>query len=75
MVLLIFVARGWAGSFPSKISTAGMEYLAQSAANEAIGHGDRSRDLIEDLEAKQLELAASLREEMQALENRLTRQI
>jgi hypothetical protein len=73
--LSTFVLRGWVGNFPLKISTAGVEYLAQSAASETVGHSDLAMDAVARVEAKQLMLAQSLKEDISALEKQLTQQI
>ena len=69
--LLVFAARGWAGYFPSKISTAGAEYLEPPDVHHVVQSGNAIYDEFERLNFVHHELAESTRVRLDEIERRM----
>lgn len=67
--LLMFAVRGWAGYFPSKISTGGAEYFDRSAAGEAAESWNAVYDEIDRLNATYRGLAGSTQARLDEVEH------
>ena len=63
--------RGWAGYFPSKLSTTGAEYTERSMADKVIGSGDEAAVAIEDLERRQAVVFGTVDEKLAVLGEQL----
>jgi hypothetical protein len=67
----IFVIRGWAGYFPSKLSTNGAEYGDWTRVDDVSGSSEDVREEVADLWAHQLAIARM----MQAVRDDLAREV
>lgn len=69
--LLVFAVRGWAGYFPSRISTGGAEYLGPPPVVEVAEGGDAVYQEIERLSQVHTDLAARTQERLAEIEREL----
>ncbi len=69
-VALIFLIRGWEGYFPLKLSASGAEYGMRAAGDAAHNEDDISAGLAR-IRRDRLMLAASLREDIRTMEQRI----
>jgi hypothetical protein len=67
-VSFIFLIRGWAGYFPSKLSTTGAEYATWSSAEKALRIGDEAIDMLAEARLERVAMAKSVGEDIRALE-------
>ena len=64
---LIFLVRGWAGYFPSKLSTTGAEYEARPS-RRAAENDDAVLDAVTEIRSEGVELAESMSNDIRALQ-------
>jgi hypothetical protein len=64
----IFLIRGWAGYFPSKLSTTGAEYATWSSTEKTLKIGDEAIDMLAETKLERVAMVKSVGEDIRALE-------
>jgi len=67
----IFLVRGWAGYFPSKLSTTGAEYSMRPSAQGTAATDDSAIDALAEIRTERVAMVRSMRADLRALELKL----
>ena len=71
----IFLVRGWAGYFPSKLSTTGAEYATRASDMGAAATDDAAIDALAEIRTERVAMVKSLRTDLRALELKLEAEV
>lgn len=64
----VFLTRGWAGYFPSKLTTTGAEYAARSSVEGTANVGDEAIGALAEVKSDNVMLASSMYDDLRGLE-------